>query len=65
MEVSEYVGIIDLWIFRIAKPVPRVRNANVVALVAVGSLFGLRRRRKGHACALSAVAGNGKGKNGL
>src|SRR6185369_3220210 len=64
MEIGEHVGVGDLGIFRVAQPVPRVLDRHSMALVAVGPLLGLRRRRNFdrlvHVRALSAVGGYGK-----
>ena len=46
MEVGEDIRIIDLGIFGIAKPVPRVLDGDSVALIAVRAPFGLRRSGK-------------------
>jgi hypothetical protein len=46
MQIGENVGVIDLRIFRIAKPVPWVFDRDSVAFVAVRAPFGLRRSGK-------------------
>src|SRR5213075_3196113 len=42
-EIRQHAGIIDVRIFWIAQPVPRVFDGHSMAFVAVGALLGLRR----------------------
>ena len=43
LQIGEHVGVIDLRIFGIAQPVPRVLDRDAVAFVAVGALLGVGR----------------------
>src|SRR4029079_11283108 len=64
LQVGKHVGVIDLGIFRVPQPVPRVLDGHAMAFVAVGALFGGWRGAAGHglvhALALSALASGGK-----
>jgi len=46
LEVSDDVRVIDLGIFGVAQPVPRVLNGHVVTFIAEGTLLGFGGRWK-------------------
>jgi hypothetical protein len=48
MEIRENAGVLDVGIFGVAQPVPRVFDRDAMALIAVGFLLGFR--RGGEAC---------------
>jgi len=47
VQIGEDIRVIDLGIFRVAQPVPRVLDGDAVALIAVGAPLGGRRSGEG------------------
>jgi hypothetical protein len=48
VEIGEHVRVIDLGIFRVPQPVPRVLDGDSVPFIAVRAAFGLRRSGEGN-----------------
>src|SRR5206468_8892514 len=67
LKVGEHIRIIDLRIFRIAQPVPRILDRHAMALVAVGALLCAWRLRSldglVHAALLTRRAATGRAKD--